>query len=239
MRLPAITICMITYNRPVEIRKTIAAIHQNLTYAGKVHLTIADDCSPGSYADDLRAEGLYVLSTPQNGGWGRNANYALGQITSDLILMCEDDYILTQPIDLTPYAALLACNANLGMVRLDGVAGHKARAQIKEWDVSALLPDYRQGIGLPGRVGYWELEAEGPELWLYSNRPHLKHRRFHQSYGKYPEGLRLGETEESFAHMVKDGLHDPTMPRVVVPLELSVSYWDHIGVSYQHTEFDK
>jgi hypothetical protein len=64
------------------------------------------------------------------------------------------------------------------------VAGHKYQAQLEG--------------------GYWRIWWHSPELYIPSDRPHLKHRRFHEWYGLYPEGLKSAETEDAWCHQCKD-----------------------------------
>lgn len=243
--LPSVSIVIITYSRPVEIRATITALQKNLYYDGELRYLIADDSSPDGYLTDLRkwfnshcSGDLGIVKTPANCGWGCNANTALKQVETDIVLFLEDDYTLCNELDITPYVALLMVHQGIGLVRLDGIAGHRIVCHINETDVSDYLPAYRQGMGIQGKLNYFLLDGSSRELWLYSNRPHLKHRRFHEFYGKYPEGLRLGATEESFSHTVKDGMASPNAPAIAVPLD-ATGWFDHIGKSYQFSEHDK
>lgn len=243
--LPTVTAVIITYNRPKEIRRTLSGLWENLYYNGAFRFLIADDHTPGNYLSELEKwfrgnipGEIETLSTPANAGWGANANYALAHVKDDIVLFLEDDYVLKSPIDITPYAALLMAHEGIGLVRLDGIGGHKIVAHVNETDISDYAPDYRQGMGLQGKLNYFLADRTSRETWLYSNRPHLKHRRFHGFYGEYPQGLKLGATEEYFAHKVKDNMSLPAAPAIAIPLD-ATGWWDHIGVSYQHSELDR
>lgn len=244
--LPSISIVIITYDRRSELNQTLKALYNYLYYDGIVKYVIADDCTGGTYRKDvLHDVGLArmgdetaFISTPVNSGWGVNANNALSQVKDDIVLFLEDDYILRHELDITPYVALLMAHEGIGLVRLDGIAGHKIVCHVNETDISDYAPGYRQGVSLPGKLNYFLADHTSRETWLYSNRPHLKHKRFHQFYGKYPEGLKLGVTEESFAHTVKDQMNLPGAPAIAVPLD-ATSWFDHIGISYQHSELDR
>ena len=251
--LPAIDIVLITYDRYEDIKKTFTALCKNLKYSGKINVYIADDCTPNKdYLPVLEVEldelayqcqrtwKIIPCQTPVNGGWGRNANHALSKTTSDIVMMIEDDYVITKEIDLDPLVALLLCHQSIGLIRLDGIAGHKVLAHAHETDISSYLPDYRQGVGNCGLVHYWLLDHSSPALNVYSHRPQLKHKRFHEFYGKYIEGAKLGVTEDDFAHRVKDGMkeHWQFAPCIAVPLDAN-NFFDHVGVSRQHTALDK
>lgn len=246
MNLPKIAICIVTYNRPDEFRATVSALHHFMHYDGPITWHIADDSSPGSYGSDMRhwmqnlvGWEVTLHKTPSNVGWGANANHCLRGIREQIIVQIEDDYVLQRPINITPYVIMLLENAGVGLVRIDGIAGHRVMAHASEFDISKWMPDYRAGSGSNmGKLFYWRLDVTSRETWLYSNRPHIKHKRFIEHYGPYPEGLKLGATEELYAKQVKLGMTD-NAPQIAVPMELALPGFDHIGHSYQHTEFDK
>lgn len=245
--LPSISIIIITYDRYAELKQTFEALYKNLYYDGVVNYVIADDCTPGAYRESVLhnirqvnfiQEEVTFISTPKNCGFGCNANNALSHVTDDIVLFLEDDRVLTTELDITPYVALLMSHPGIGLVRLDGIGGHKVVLHTTETDISDYMPHYRQGMGAQGKLNYFLIDSNSRELWCYSNQPHLKHKRFHEWYGFYPEGLRLGETEESFAHTVKDGMKIPNAPALAVTLD-ATSWFDHIGISYQHSELDR
>lgn len=237
--LPLVTVLVLTYNRPVEVRKTLAALRKGLLYAGPLALHIADDGSPGPYVRDLAQEErasrfwrqVTHTVTPRK-GWGCNANAGLAAC-GRYVYQTEDDYVLCRPLDLSLGVFLLQEEERIGLVRYRGIAGHRVAANLRELR-APYLPG--QGRGLLGRVSYWELRADSPELYVYSHGPHLKDvPRFHGTYGWYPEGLPLGATEETFAHTVKDGSYPV---RIAVFPEWVPMWYDHIGTSRQHTDAD-
>lgn len=245
--LPSLSIVIITYDRRKELNETFQALYKNLYYDGVAKYFIADDCTGGVYREsvlyDIKQinyiqEEVAFISTSKNSGWGVNANNALSQVKDDVVLFLEDDYILRHELDITAYVALLMAHPGIGLIRMDGIAGHKIVAHVNETDISDYAPGYRQGVSLPGKLNYFLADHTSRETWLYSNRPHLKHRRFHEFYGLYPEGLKLGDTEESFAHTVKDQMPLPGAPAIAIPLD-ATSFFDHIGISYQHSELDR
>lgn len=250
---PPVVLGVITFDRPDTIRATLSALAHHLTYSGPLTVVIADDCTPGRYLRDLaqwwEAQGypwpLKTLSTPRNGGWGWNANhlleYTFGTQRAGYLFMQEDDYVLSHPLDLDAGVALMETAPQLGMLRYRATAGTPMLYHQREADISAWKPDYREYLGYTlGRVTWLELLPQSPTLWLYSNGPHLKRASFHDVYGLYPERLKLGATEEAYAHIVKDKmLTHPNTPRIGVLPAWVYMFWDHIGVSYQHTERDR
>ena len=247
IEFPELTIVLCTYNRYDEIRLTVQALIERLIYPqDKVRLLIADDHSPDSYTTrlrrlkDFRYWDTAFAVTEENGGWGVNVNNALRHVATDYVFFIEDDYVLTQSLDLRLGVALLAEKHHLGMVRYRGTAGDHIVFHQFECDIRKYIPDFRESMGLPGKLCYLHLDGGSPSLYMYSHGAHLKHRRFHDFYGMYPEGKKLGETEEGFAHIVKGKMRDDpaNAPGLVILPEWIPIHFDHIGQSYQHTEFD-
>jgi hypothetical protein len=61
---------------------------------------------------------------------------------------------------------------------------------------------------------------------------------FHSFYGYYPAGLKLGETEERYCHMVKNQMKAAGAPLIGIMPEWIPMHYDHIGKSYQLSEMD-
>lgn len=246
---PLLTIGIITYARPVELMRTVEALHEHITYPREcLRWVIADDSSPDGYVAKLKRQSLFkeigaeFISTPERGGWGRNTNHLLNHVGTDsLLYQTEDDYVLRKPLDLRVGAALLETRTNIGLLRYRGVAGEHMIAHQFESDISEYLPDYQDGVGLSGRVNYWQLDSGSSALYLYSHGPHLKRPSFHLYHGLYYEGLKLGQSEEFYAHKVKDSMKTDWQhaPAIAILSEWMSLHYDHIGVSYQHGELDR
>jgi glycosyltransferase involved in cell wall biosynthesis len=242
---PEITILLCTFERQDELQRTIDALREHLTYpADRLKWIICDDSSPSNFAGRLAKRAAYhdlnikVVKTDKNSGWGVNVNNGLAHVETDLTFFIEDDYVLTQPLDLRIGVALLMEKPFIGMLRYRGTAGehivlHQMEAHIENW-----LPEYRDGIGLLGRLQYCLLDSGSPALCIYSHGAHLKRQAFHEFYGLYPEGLRLGATEEAYAHNVKNKMKEPNSPPIAILPGWIINYFDHIGQSRQYTELD-
>lgn len=250
LEYPQLTVLICTYNRPRELAETLKALYSLIDYPRQcLHWLIADDSSPYNVTDLINRVmpehfSFRVLKTPFNSGWGANVNYAMRQVQTPYIYFTEDDYLLTRPLELRLGVALMESIPayRVGMLRYFGTGGDtKLLLEQCEADVSAWLPDHRDGFGLPGKQTYLRLMPESDSLWLYSNRPHLKKAHFHGFYGDYRFGLRLGATEESFAHTVKDGLRafPDTAPQIAILPDWVAPRFHHIGTSFQGSEFDK
>jgi glycosyltransferase involved in cell wall biosynthesis len=224
---PQLTILIVTYDRPREIRQVIDSLRVHIHYPGPITWHIADDSSPGNYIADLLNDYKTLAfhhTITNRQGWGANVNKALQSITTDYIYLNEDDYIVQKDLDLASGVALLESNTDLGIVRYDGIAGHTLNLELREQNTRL------------GRLNYLRISKHSPHLNVYSNRPHLKHRRLHNTMGLYAEGLSLGQTEEEFAHRVKDKF--PNGPHVAILPDGIPRAFDHIGVSRQGSVFD-
>jgi len=223
---PDVAVMVVTYDRPSEIRRVIVALTKHLQYKGKFVWYLADDGSPGNYILDIQRDfanlGFRATITKRL-GWGANVNKCMKKIGEQYIFLCEDDYVALYPLDINKGVALLGSKANIGLVRYDGLAGHRLNLTIEEIDT-------RLGV-----LQYLEILKDSRGLNVYSNRPHLKHVKFHKAYSHYPMGKSLGETESAFAHRIKDIIKGPKL----VALETGiVRAFDHIGKSRQNTAVD-
>lgn len=146
-------------------------------------------------------------------------NGVLSTLTTDMTLTLDDDHWLTKPMDVTPHIKKLVEDPTAGAIRLMQVGGHKLIATLDEI--------------------YWRVRWDSPELYITSFRPTLRHRRFWEVYGMLPEGLRTGQTEESFCHRTLDIARTRIMQGlppvdVLIPLDVATeSSWDHVGHSWQ------
>ncbi len=224
MGCPTVAIAILTYNREREIRRTIAALLDYVTYGGPLVWFIGDDGSPEGYtqrlAEDYPDLNLNFTITNRE-GWGANANKLLRIAfrVTDYVFFIEDDYVAKRPIDLNRGMALLQERDDIGIVRYDGIQGHTLTLHLKE---------------LQNGMSYLVVDKGSPHLNVYSNRPHLITQKCFKHYGRYVTQRSLGETEENYAHRFrgKQG------PETAVLHDGILCAFDHIGATYQGTEED-
>ena len=128
---PHIAMHILTFNRLDTLQRTLEALHGHLVYPDdKLHIVISDDSTGGKYLSQIKrlkvlkewgAASVDVISTPKRSGWGKHANYAMDWIRdafpqTDYIFFCEDDYVLTEKLDLRIGVALLENRPNIGML---------------------------------------------------------------------------------------------------------------------------
>lgn len=208
--LPRISVLLPTYERHDVLAQTITLLDRHLVYSGDIRYIVGDD---SAIMFTTEAPDVTVLRGPQR-GLGANLNTLIRYAGDDLMLQMDDDHHLHAALDLTPHAQALLADERNGWIRLMQVGGHHYRAMLDQQ--------------------YWRIDWASPELYIPSNRPHLKHPRFHRRYGLYPEGVRLGGTEEGFCHQAKRIALTHGGPDVLVPLDaVSERGWRHVGQSWQ------
>lgn len=227
--LPDIAVLIPTYNRKKILSQSIDLLQKNLKYEGQVLILIGDDSDERAYAFDNAIvqqypHGIFSFKNEPRLGLGANLNMLLGKAVSDFktdyVIQMDDDHWLIKPFDITPHVQKLIEDPTAGCIRLMHVAGHRYRATLDNL--------------------YWRIDWESPEVYIASNRPHLKSiSRFHETYGYYTEGLKLGLTEETFCHNCIDtarrrAIMGARSIDVLIPLDVQTeSGWDHVGHSYQ------
>lgn len=206
-----ITIILQTYRRTSYALRTISAARELLHYDGELRWYVADDGSPMSHVmalfDALPEAGHHSLRR----GYGGNANAAWDAAQSALTFWLEDDFMLTQPLDLTPHAYALMESDALGMIRLGYI--HDERLEPAQT--------------FAGRR-YHTLARAWPDtsFYAFTGHPSLRHSRYRAAYGDYPTGLAPGETELAYAYQYRIG----DGPLIVWPDGYPADgYFSHIG----------
>lgn len=213
MDWPALAINVVTYNRKETLRGTLQRLSRHLWYEGPTHVIVADDGSDDGTQTMLRRDfPNVVLVQSRRTGLGANTNAGLRACLqrADLVLQLQDDMHLLGTLDIHPHVERLLKDPTCGFIRLWWVGGHRYQGALEE--------------------NYWRIWWHSPELYIPSDRPHLKHRRWHDFYGFYPEGLKTGETEDAWCHQCKRkaalGLRQLD---VFVPLSVDLEKsWEHM-----------
>ena len=217
-----ITVIFVTWNRRQELLTTVGAFLHFVQYDhSKLHLHIADDNSPQPYIFDVIREFPnyhWTYSVTNRLGWGANVNLAISEAKTDYIYLNEDDYVAQSPINLKDGVRVLENVSNVGCIRYNHLIGHLGmQLRVEETEDTEGIVHYL-------RI----LKKESTFPYVYSNRPHLQHRRFWETYGKYPEGRKLGSTEEIYMSIVKGSIG----PDVAILYNGTIDYL-HIGKTNQ------
>lgn len=211
---PAIAVIIPTYNRSEIVKTAVTNLHKYLHYNGPIRYYIGMD---GNDDTEARIKTLFpdvhCLPGPKR-GLGANLNRLLKFSSESYFIQMDDDHILLSPLDLNKHMERLQSHFDDGWIRLMGIGSHHYAADLDG--------------------DYWRVRWDSPELYIPSNRPHLKKRAFHEHYGYYPENIPLGATEEGFCGRCKEIALSSGGPAVLVPLNSqSETQWDHIGDSWQ------
>lgn len=204
--------------RLVAAKKTIESWMLNLRYNGAICLHIGDDGSHDAYFDDLlefasmSAHAWYSWRTvslhrQKRHGVGASLNagqrYAYDQVSTPLTLYMVDDWSLTSPLDLDPWARVLREVTDVGAVRLGpphpGISGTVEHAGNNEWFLN-LCPN---------------------EGYVASQRPTLWHSRFFNSLGNWKEDCSSLECEDDMNRR----WYEAGNPRIVLALPHP---WQHL-----------
>lgn len=213
-----LTVVLLTYKRTAYAVRTVAAVGKNLQYP-EWGWYVSDDGSDSEHHNAVWAE-VELTARPlhahHNGAisYGAGANQGLEEAFKhgQLVLMLEDDWELSRPLDIWKWAALLMERPDIGMVRM-GYLNVGLNASL---------------IGHNGSL-YWMLDDEASKhhsSFAFAGHPALIHRRFFEAYGGYPERWQPGDTELRMCWQIAS----QTGPAIVWPVELGAAGpWAHIG----------
>ena len=222
-----LTVIIPTYNRAEILFHTIQHLQSNLIYdLGEVHYLIGVDGDDDTPTKLRGFPNLKMLQGPRR-GLGANLNALIQACPTELILQIDDDHHLVEWLDINEHCQSLIGDNDFGWIRI--YFGECIKAE-----------GYYHFTGkLNGR--YWRLLPNAGELYIPSNRPHLKIKTFHaEQYGYYTPGLKLGQTENDFCHHFAEMYREGETLAVYMPMyPPPESTWSHVGDSYQGTIHDK
>jgi hypothetical protein len=217
-----VSVLIPTFNRPQIVAETVRSFRENLRFTGKIKYWISCDGLELTGENFGWQPDVEVLKGPSR-GYGANMNHLLKTANADFILHTDDDVQLRQSLELDRHVMRLVEDPEAGLIRVLAVGSHRLTARLD--------------------VDYWVVDWESPDLYVYSNRPYLAHKRFFEFFGLHPEGILIGQTEEGYCHQCKNRWREHggvNGPRVLVPLfEMqNDTRWSHIdgGVSWREKE---
>lgn len=221
--LPTVCINLLTKNRTEYMVPCVKKALDNLKYEGKLVWYISDGGSEKSHRDKVdeiipreMILGRHSFSVSPGKSW----NIGLKEIfkSVDIYLRLEDDYVLKDYLDITVWVKLLMTQTDIGMVRLGQIVKY--------------LDSVTVGYYTYTHVGYTEetyLELGKQKLYTYSGHPCLIHKRLHDEFGYFEEGISPGEVECKFDEVVRKRF----IPKIVFPWDMGKygtwGVWDHIG----------
>lgn len=213
-----IAVLITTYNRKDILHETLMRASGKLGYGGKIEFVIADDGSTDGTQLMLSQNFDVHLVQSERKGLGGNTNAGLARAfsLSDVVVQFQDDMWLDVPTDINPVVRLLEADSSVGWVRFGRYNS----------------PHHRFNASLEG--DYWRIHWNSPEFYVTSDQPHIKHKRFHEWAGYYPEGLKIADTENTWCgHTKGKAQEDANAPKVLIPVWIPENIWRHVGDSWQ------
>ncbi len=135
---PALSVCIVTYERPAFVRRCLESLDKNLTADVEVVVVDASANSQAAIVAQARPSALYI-HRPELAGWmTRSRNEALRHVTGAIVSFLDDDVV----ISATWQEAVLAAFQDDAV---DAVAGRTRNRQPGEESyeppIGRLLPD--------------------------------------------------------------------------------------------------
>lgn len=189
---PLVSVVVLTYRRWETLERTVQSFRAHVDVED-YELIICDD-GGSSVEERRRIEGLEpdLVIWNDRCSYGRSANAGIRAAHGEFIFHLEDDQlIINSGHFLEAGITVLRELPEVGLVQYYGenelfrLRAHRAVGNLQV----EILP-------------FAGPTVTGLDLFRYKNRPHLKHRRFHQVNGLYPEGYGAFETEYRFARHV-------------------------------------
>ena len=208
MTPPRVSVIVVTYRRLDALERTVASFRAHSDIDDYEVIICDDGGSDRHERRRIERLGADLVIWNDLAGYGANANSGLRAARGDYIFHLEDDCVVgADGHFLEPGMQVLSALPELGYLHYSGPGGlPRLRASRQVGD---LLVDV---------IPFAPAHAEGYAIFRYSNRPHLKTRRFHEVYGSYPVGCCPFETEYLFARHVNavrgprlGWIHDATM----------------------------
>ena len=198
-------------NHPRRIdyfRQTWAALQEKLTashHSLRFHVSAESERDPDHpwHGDELQSmadtEGFDLRWREGPASLGANMNAALRLATAPTIFLVQDDWLLLEPLDLSPGIDFLVATPTVELLRYS-------------WPGD--LPTF-----IPNIDGWRRIALDG--MWPYGDNPHLRRSNFGNRFGWYLEGGRHGRSEgEMLYRLVRLGTGIAVADR---------NYFDHIG----------
>lgn len=193
--LPKLSIMLLTYTDSMEspraryAEQTLDTVLRRLHYRGQISVHIADDGSPPEHVRHLyELAGGYAhvqgvsTTTAERQGYGASYNLATQVVHThaSVVLPLEDDWILSEPIDIEPYVAALTDPGPISSIRM-GYLG--------------FTEELRGTLGHCAGRTYLLLDPASPEHHVNAGHPRLETTAYERVVGPWAEGYDPGTTE--------------------------------------------
>lgn len=226
---PRVCIVLLTYRRTEYALMTLRAALANLRYDGPLFWHVADNGSPREHVDACLAEirslgwDASVTVAPNDRGYGGSFNLATqySHALADYVLVVEDDWQLTRPLDLAPLVAAMEAERELPFA----MAGRQPIRCIRMGYLGITGRMYG-ALAIVAGAHYLVFDEASPDRYVFAGHPRIESVAFERTVGEWPEGLTAGETEVAVANRPE------ARAGVAWPMDLVYGYgdlWAHIG----------
>lgn len=187
-----LAIVLLTYNRMDCAVRTLEAVLKNIKTEHTLYIHIADDGSDGDYVKELHnlawdceheAEiNDVTVSITNRKGYGGSYNAAMRTLLDkvDYVLPLEDDWQLTDTLDLDFLTGVLEDEPRINCIRL-GYIGY-------------FHPLFAEFLYVRNHH-FLLLDPKSPSQYIFSGHPRLERISYTKELGPWTEGLGAGETE--------------------------------------------
>ena len=209
---PLISVIVVTYHRVEALKRTLESLRRHVD-VDDYELIVCDDGSPLAQRRQIRGLDVDRIGWNDRVGYGANVNSGLRAARGEFVFHLEDDWVVKRPGHfLRAGVEVLNTLPEVGCLKFDdNTPALRARRRVGGYTVEVLaFPNHARA-----------------EEYRYTNRPHLKHARFHQCYGMYAEGHCALETERLFA------MHVNAVRASRVGWMHDSAHFRHIGDEYQ------
>lgn len=194
---PLVSIVFISYKRFNLLKQTYDSFKKICKYPN-LELILSDDGSPKEIQNEMR--GLFFhkyLFSPRNFGLGNNQNKGITAAEGSYILNLQDDWFCHGPSDfievcLTVFDEL----PDVGYIRLWQHPSFSIPYDVRKLKNGLSVRVYDDKRGMDKTKNRYR-------DYIYSDRPHIKRRTFHEQIGLYREDLVFNDMEIDFCQRVE------------------------------------
>ena len=204
--LPLVSVIVITYKRFDLLKRTIEAFQSKCKYPNLEYI-LCDDGSDKKTQEKMCALKFdKFLMNEENRGLGYNINKGILAAKGKYIFQLEDDWF----IDMD-FGRDLNHNSSKDFI-LAGLEIFEERSEIymvrywpiecENWDIKKYPSHdlYTTDSGIKTKVFENKVVYK---YHVYTNRPHIKRKSFHEKLGLYKEDVHMSETEIEFTNRVE------------------------------------
>jgi glycosyltransferase involved in cell wall biosynthesis len=189
MQFPTISVVVVGYKRPKELKLTVQSFLNIVNYPrDKIEMILCDDGSPDEMKEQMRQLDFdKFIFANQNEGIGGNTNKGIRVAKGDFILQLQDDWVFEGNPEFLKIA-LLAFNEfpRIGMIKFR--EANTLPCTIDTLSNGTKIKIYKNNRGKSSLAGDY----------AYTDNPHIKRTDFHKKLGLYKEGAPMHKVELNF-----------------------------------------